>query len=57
MDCNGSLRVPIFLSASLWDQMSPYRSLCVLMDFNWSLLVFIGPYASLWILMGPYVSL
>ena len=33
-----------------------YRSLCVLIDFNWSLWDTIGPYASLWFFMGIYVS-
>ena len=34
-----------------------YRSLCILIDSNWSLWETIDPYAFLWFFMGSYVSL
>ena len=60
MHPNVFLKLLIGLYASLWVLMSPYRSLCVLMDFNGSLWVLIGPYASLRVLtffLGPYEPL
>ena len=37
--------------------MSPYRSLCIFMDYNGSLWVLSGAYASLMVLMRPNKSL
>ena len=37
--------------------MGPYRSLCVLVDSNWSSWVLISPYASSLVFMGPHGSL
>ena len=42
---------------SLWVQIGPYRSFCVLMDSDGSLCVFIRPYRSVWVLLGSYESL
>ena len=39
---------------SLWVLIGPYRSLCVLMDFNGSLWVLIVPFVSLWILIDLF---
>ena len=50
----------MYLYASLWFLIDPYKFLCVLMDSNgslWVLGVLIGLYACLCVLMGPYWSL
>ena len=56
MGFNGSLWNLISVYAFVWVLMGSYRSLCILIDCNGLLVVLICYYTSLWVRIVPFAS-